>query len=478
MKRMNTPLLIVILYILALYGISWYATKLSKKGGLIGFLLANRGLPAAIVAVMVAGLAIGGSSTVGVAESAYTKGLSAGMYNAAWAVGAILTGLIAAAKYRNMNVTTITELFEKYYSNSGRVVGVIGQLIIMMTITSLQYVAGGAILTALLPNVFTFNSGMVVTALVFVGITLIGGYWAAGLSNLINVIVIYIGLVGGAFAVVSNAGGLGNIAANLPAGVPWFSWTDGVGHAMVAAWFVVMITQAFSTQAIAQVSFAAKDSRTAKKGFIIGGLLILPVGFVAALFGIVAAMKYPGLPKAALALPTIVMAQHPVIAGLTLSGLWAADVSTAVGLLLGSSTLILQDIVKPLMKPQWSPTQETNYARLWVLFTAGLTFVLALSVRSILSALTLGLSLTTAFTILLLATIYTPKLCKKSSAVWTLVAGIIILLIWQFVPASHIVPHVIYLEWVVTLAVFLLVAVFDKRQAEIPENFAKDNFSA
>ncbi|MCG8525647.1 MAG: hypothetical protein MI748_04650, partial [Opitutales bacterium] len=124
---MNIPLLIVILYIVALYAVSWYSTKLSKTGGAVGYLLAGRGLPSYIVAVMVAGLAVGGVSTVGVAESAYTQGISAGMYNVAWAVGAIIVGLVAAKRFRNMNISTIPELFERYYDKSGRIVGVLGQ---------------------------------------------------------------------------------------------------------------------------------------------------------------------------------------------------------------------------------------------------------------------------------------------------------------------------------------------------------------
>ena len=60
------------------------------------------------------------------------------------------------------------------------------------------YVAGGAILSSLLPDVFSFQTGMLVTAIAFVGITLIGGFWAAGLTSIINVVFIYAGVVVGA----------------------------------------------------------------------------------------------------------------------------------------------------------------------------------------------------------------------------------------------------------------------------------------
>ena len=142
---------------------------------------------------MLTGLAIGGASTVGVAEGAYTQGISAGWYNAAWGAGGIIVGILVADAFRRMEVRTIPEMMERMYGPSSRLISIIAQILIMMVITSLQYVAGGAILTALLPSIFTFQQGVLLTALVFVGITLIGGYWAAGLSNLINVIIIYLG---------------------------------------------------------------------------------------------------------------------------------------------------------------------------------------------------------------------------------------------------------------------------------------------
>ena len=472
---MNTtiPLVIVIVYIVVLYLISWYSTKFMTKSGSMGFFLADRGLPAIIVGVMVAGLAIGGASTVGVAESAYTKGLSASMYNTAWAAGAALLGLLAAGRYRNMNISTIPELFERFYTRSGRIIGVVGQLIILLTIIALQYVAGGAVLTALLPEYFTFNSGMIVTAAVFVGITMIGGYWAAGLSNLVNVIVIYLGLVVAGVMVVASAGGIDGIAASLPESPHWFSLMDGVGPVIVAGWFVVMITQAFGAQGPAQIAFAAKSNATARNGFLLGALLIVPIGIVSALIGMAAAAQYPGLEKASMALPTAILAQNPFVAGITLAGLWAADVSTAVALLLGAATMLLNDVIKPVMKPKWSQKQEVNYSRFAVLLVAAVTFFMALNVQSILGTIMIGLSLTTAYTIILLATLFFPGLCRKSSAVWTLSVGILVILVWQFVPAVRIFPHVIYAEWPAALLTFLLVAVCSKEKCAIPKGFAK-----
>ena len=469
------PLTIVLCYMVALYAIAWYATKLSK-GGSRGFFLADRGFPVPIIAVMLCGMAVGGASTVGVAQQAYTVGLSAGMYNAAWGAGGIISGLLLARRLRNTSIYTLTELVGRFYGPAARYVGVIAQIMIMMTIVSLQYVAGGAILTALLPDYFTFHTGMLVTAVAFVGICIIGGYWAAGLSNLINVIVIYIGLLIGAVSVVSSVGGFGAITTALPE-TKWFSFVEGMGFMPILIWFVVMITQAMSVQGTMQISLAAKSSTTARQGFILGGLIILPAGFIAALFGIAAAMKYPGLANSAMALPTVVVAQSPWIAGFILAGLWAADVSTAVGLLLGSSTMILRDIIKPLRKAATvsTPKQETLHARILVTVVAIITFFMALQVRSVLGTIMIGLSLTAPFTIILLATLYFPQWCRKSTGFWCLLVGVVTLFVWQLGPVSlhGPFPHLVFAEWLLSLIAFFVVAALDKNKCDIPADYGQ-----
>ncbi|MGI6224964.1 MAG: sodium:solute symporter family protein [Peptococcales bacterium] len=459
---MNISLVIVIAYVILLYGVSWYSTKLNKDGGVMGYLLAGRGFPSGIVAVMVAGLAVGGASTVGVAENAYNVGISAGWYNAAWAAGALVVGLLVAARYRELEVATIPELFERYFDISGRIIAVIGQIIIQVVITSLQYVAGGAILAALLPNVFTLTTGMLTSAVVFIGITLIGGYWAAGLSNVINVIVIYSGIILGVILSLKGVGGFSGLTLSLPAGDQWFAPFAGVGLAVVIANFMVMITQTHSTQAIVQISFAAKDAQNAKKGFILAALIIFPVGFLSAILGIVAAAKFPGITPA-MALPQTIMALNPWAAGLVLAGLWAADVSTAVGLLLGSSTLIVEDIWKRFIQPDMSEKNQLILSRLVVLVISLITYFLATSVLGIIKTLLIGLTLTTSYTLLLLFVIFAPQYCRRSSAFWTILTGMIFLAMWQFMPAIRIVAHPIYLAWPVALITFFIVYFIDSR---------------
>ena len=74
---MSVSLAILILYIIALFGISWFAKKRSE-GNAENYALAGRRLSAPLIAVTIIGLAVGGASTIGVSEHAFRVGLSAG----------------------------------------------------------------------------------------------------------------------------------------------------------------------------------------------------------------------------------------------------------------------------------------------------------------------------------------------------------------------------------------------------------------
>lgn len=459
---MSVQLVIVCLYIALLFGISFWVKRRADKGS-TEYLFAGRKLSAGLIAVNITGLAVGAASTVGVAENAFKVGMAAGWYNAAWSAGAIVMGLAAAGKLRAMQVSTIPEFFEKYYDTKGRVISAVGLVIIMCVITALQYLAGGAILASLLPDIFSFQGGMMMSAVVFIGITLIGGLWSSGLSNMVSVILIYLGVLYSCWTAVEHVGGMASITAKLPDAATMLNPLGGIPLAVIIGWFIVMITQAITAQGPVQIACGAKDARTARKGFVLGGLLIFPIGFLCALLGIVAKVQFPEI-TATMALPQVVMSLNPVAAGITLAALWAADVSTACTILLGAGTLFSQDIYKRFINPSISDSRFVKINRLTIFAVGLITLWFAFNAAGILKTMIAGLSMTTALTCVFLFTVFAPGLCRRSSAFWTTLVGLAGIVVWEFVPALHVLSHVIYFEWLLCIAVFLLVSVLDENK--------------
>lgn len=448
---MSIPAAIVGLYILLLFVISWSAKK-RASGSSENYILAGRQLTTPLVTVSIVGLAVGGASTIGVAEQAYKVGISAGWYTAAWGIGAIIMGLTVAKRYRSLNITTIPEMLERYYDKKSMIAGIIIQILVQLCIMSLQYVAGGTILAALMPELFTLTTGMIVSAIVFIGVTLIGGMWSASVSNLLNITLKYFGILCAAVMAVKLVGGHDIAIANAPVATA-FDLFAGVGNINVLTWIVVLVTVNLSLQSIIQISLGAKTVGVARKGFILGGIMMIPIGFLSAYLGVLAREMYPTM-SATLALPQLIMSLNPFLAGIVLAALWAADVSTACNLLLSSGTLFSQDIYKRFVNPEVSEAKYMIVTRLSVLVMGLLTFFFALTISSIISTLMAGLSLMAAFSVIVLMTLFAPKYCTKEAAFYTLVMSVVVLLAWSFYPQIRILPHVIYLEWILCAITF------------------------
>jgi SSS family solute:Na+ symporter len=456
--------------VVILLAISWWSTVLLKRGTTnrtLNYLLAGRNLPTVLVTVMLVGLAVGGASTVGVAQTAYTKGFSAGWYNAAWGLGGIFVGLFAARHLRKITVKTIPQIMGQMFGPRTRFISVLCQLLVLISITALQYVAGGSILTALLPDIFSLRGGMLASCAIFIFITLFGGYWASGLTNLFNVLMIYAGIIVALVYSFGDFGGFDSMVAQLPQGGTWLDPVAGLGLPLVIGYIAVMVTMATTTQAVSQICFAAKDEKVARNGFLLGGFLILPAGFLCAFFGIMAAVQFPGLtgPETALALPKLVTGLSPLVGGLFLAALWAADISTAVGLLMGCSTLVLEDIVKKAYKKPLKGAREMLVSRAVVLVVSLLSFALALTTSGILTTITTALALTTSFTFVLIAGIYFPKLLKRAVGFWVVLASLVLWLLWTFFPVLRVLPALIYAEWIVCGLIILGFWFFAKEPA-------------
>ena len=469
---MSIQLVIVVIYVALLFGISIYVKHRADKGS-TAYLLAGRKLGSWLVGVSVTGLAVGAASTIGVAENAYKVGLAAGWYNGAWSIGAIFMGLVAAGKLRAMKVSTVPEFFEKYYDLKGRVVGAVCLLIVMCCITSLQYLAGGAILSSLLPDIFTFTSGMIASAVVFIGITLIGGLWSSGLSNILSVALIYGGVIFCCLTSTAQYGGMDAIVTRLPQNLDWMSPFAGVPGLVILAWIVVMMTQTITAQGPVQIACGASSSKTARNGFIIGGLLIFPIGFLCAILGIVARAQFPDITPT-MALPTVIMHLNPFASGVTLAAMWAADVSTACTILLGAGTLFSADIYKRFINPGITDEKFVSINRLAIFGTGLVTLWFAFNAVGIVKTMMAGLSMTTALTCVFLFTMFAPGLCRRSSAFWCSVVGLAGIVLWRVVPALHVFPHEIYFEWIICVATMFIVAAIDKTPIKQPEEVPED----
>ena len=187
-----TTSIIIVLYLVLLFGVSAWAQKRQKKmeaqGGTGSFLMASKSLPTVLVAFMMAGAGIGSINTTGIAEQVQTAGLSGACAGFAGAVALIILGVFGGRRMRALPYNTMPSMAKAYCGETTRWLLSMGGLVIAMAITALQFVGGGAMLSSMFPDYITYNMGVVITALVFFVIAALGGMMGASLSNVVNMI--------------------------------------------------------------------------------------------------------------------------------------------------------------------------------------------------------------------------------------------------------------------------------------------------
>ncbi len=460
---MNIPLIIVIMYVALLFVISLHVSR-KQKNDKDSFLLYKGKNGIFVVASSIAGLAIGGASTIGIAENAFSVGLSAGWYDTAWAIGAVITAFLAVKYLRRSGYNTISALVNEMYGKKTSFIMVISMCIIQSGIIALQYKAGGSILSALLPDIFNTHTGTFFSFIIFMLVAMIGGMGSVSLTNVLNLILIYVGVIIATLLVLHNQGGWAAVQTLAVADpdVPYLSFTAGMGWIGIISWVIVMIGNTNSVQGVVQIGLTGKDDRSAKWGYIIGALLMIPVGFICALLGVASKALLPDA-AAAEALPKILMSIPPVLGGITLSGLWAADMGTGCSMIIGLSTTVSSDILFKTSAGKKLEDKRAVVNKIIVVLSSIVTYLIATQMGAILGAMQKALSLAIGTSFIVIGALLAPKFSSKKAGFWTILASIIAIILWNTMPSLAVTFKSIGIFMVIVCgAVFIIISAINK----------------
>ena len=444
---------VLVVYFIGLFVLAGIANNVQKKRakkmgteGAEGYLMASRSMGIGTIMCTIMGVAIGANATTGAAQGGYQYGLAAGTHPLWLGLGIVIIGIWLGGKYRNTNMSTMSGFFKDAYGSSTGVVNAFGQIFMNFVIMVSQFIAGGSILATLLPQYFNQITGMIVSAIIFLLIALFGGWMSCGVTNILNMIVCYVAVALAIIAVFTNpnVGGWSGIVANLGDKADTFlSPVKGLGWAVWLVYPVMMISNVATGQSQVQCITTAKSTKTARVSFIIGGLLVAPIGYICAIIGMAALKLYPELGAngtTAMAMPMILNTLPPLAAGIAVAGMWACFVSTATNLSVSASTVFVNDIFKPIMKKRGSiekvtPKLETRLGQ-WgiVIFTAVACFC-SFFVKSLLNFARAGLGLSVPFFIIVIVTMFFPKQATKHFPVAVMIASYVAMVIVSIIPA-------------------------------------------
>ncbi len=386
---MNVIVVIMAVYLAAMVGIGLYAR--SRISNTEDYHLAGRRLGVLMTAGTLAATEIGGGSSVGVASKAYGSwGLSAGWYVVCAGIGILLVSFVAPALRRSM-ATTVPEVIGRRYGVPSQVITAVLGAVALVALAAVQITATATIVSTL--GGVEMRTAIIVSGLAVVFYTWLGGMWSVTLTDFVQFFLIVFGFAIAAPFAISAAGGWGSVVDRLPPGQLGFT---KIGWPTIIS-LIVLYFMTFSTgQEAVQRYYSAKTPRVAVLGSLLCGLLMAAYAFIPALLGLVARAQFPGIPENNALATVAVELLNPVLAGLLLSAVISATLSSASGDLLGAATIYVKDLHPRIAKSTLSDTAELTLSRVLVLLVGAIAIVIALASGQIIPLLVFAFTVRSA----------------------------------------------------------------------------------
>ena len=488
-----TALVIIFLYMVLTVVVGLVSSKMkqkkaAKKQSNEDFLMAGKSLGPIILACTLFAANTGGASTTGIATNVGTQGLSASWYVIAAGIGFVLVSFIAPF-FRRAQASTVPQIINMRYGKPAHIVTAFTSIAALFMATGSQIIATSTIINTV--TGMDFETTAVVVTAVVIAYTMVGGFASVAAANMMHVGFITIGMTIAMIFMVNSdtVGGFSNLMATAK------TMTDAEGQNMdllsmtkvglpAILGYVAMYCTTFPTgQEIVQTYCSAKDGKSAKVGSVIAGLLSAAYAIVPALIGLMAFTFIDGfaadkaLHKNALAAATMEFAPA-IIAGIVLSSVVAATISSASGNMIGTATLFTNDVFRPYMnKGEKNDTKEIWISRAVMVLAGCVGLAVALSGSNIISIMMSAFALRSAgpFAAFICGLFY--KKVTKNAGFLSIVFGTAVAAIWIYALKTPFgLNAAIPASLVAFVVIFLVSAVEGKKGvAAAPELVLEDN---
>jgi len=350
---------VIIAYLLILIGVGAYRSRAVRTQD--DFMVAGRKLSAKVLVGTLLATWIGSGSIIAGAGLAYDRGLPALWFNAGVWVALVVLYLVAG-KARAFAQYTVPDILEARYNSAARVLGTIVTIVAYTAIVSYQFRAGGMVLN--LVTGISVDQGMIITAAFVIGYTVLAGMISVAYTDVVNGVIMVIGLVAALPFLLKSAGGIEGVVAALPDDhfQPLGSLTlpQALGYSLPAMLLLL------GESGMYQRFFSAKDAPTAKRavvGWIVGTILVEGLIVILAIIG---SALFHDIDSEMVILHAVRHGLPIVVGCLCLAAIVAVIVSTADSFLLVPATNIMRDIYQRFINPDLSQKRMVVYSRVAV----------------------------------------------------------------------------------------------------------------
>ncbi|MED0665220.1 sodium/proline symporter PutP [Bacillus badius] len=477
-------LIAIIIYMAAMIFIGWYAFK--RTSNLTDYMLGGRSLGPAVTALSAGAADMSGWLLMGLPGAIFLNGLVETWIAVGLTVGAYLNYVLVAPRLRvytqvSSDSITIPSYLESRLKDKSRLLRIASGIVILIFFTfyvSSGMVAGGKFFLSSFG--LDYHAGLLIVSAVVIFYTLFGGFLAVSYTDVVQGLIMFLSLLLIPIFGLFLTGGFSETAASIrdvdPQLLNFVSGASFLGILSAVAWGLGYFGQPHIIVRFMAIS-SVKEIKGARR-IGIGWMLLSLFGAVAtALVGIAyyhqSGTTLNDAETVFIALGQIIF--HPFIAGIMLAAVLAAVMSTISSQLIVTSSALIEDLYKAVIKTDASDKQYVFYGRIAVLLVSIVAMILAWpnndTVLKIVSFAWAGFG--ASFGPIILLSLYWRKITAKG-ALWGMITGAVTVLIWGNVDALsstlyEIVPGFI-LCWIVTYLVSLATY---QPNAEIDREFSE-----
>ncbi|QZH74432.1 MAG: sodium/proline symporter PutP [Erythrobacter sp.] len=383
-------------YFVLMLVIGLYAWKRSTENS-EGYLLGGRNLHPAVAALSAGASDMSGWLLLGLPGALYATGLVEAWIGIGLFIGAVVNWFVVAPRLRAQtisygNALTIPQFLANRFPDKAVALRVTSAIIIVVffAVYSAAGLVGGGLLFAStfidapLLGLSPYMAGVLLTALVVLAYTMVGGFLAVSLTDFVQGCIMVVALVLMPLVVLYGAGGGGisQMTETLGTLDPSFlSWTSGltvIGFLSAVAWGLGY----FGQPHIIVRFMAVREGGVPMARAI--GLSWMAVALVGALGIGLAGRAYvernPGIVLDNPETIFILLANtlfHPFVTGFLLAALLAAIMSTISSQLLVSSSSLTEDFYRLFWRKQASEREMVNVGRVCVALVSVAAIVIA-----------------------------------------------------------------------------------------------------
>ncbi|MCL1975278.1 MAG: sodium:solute symporter family protein [Firmicutes bacterium] len=387
----------------------------------------------------ITGTLVGGSSTIGTAQLAFTFGLSAWWFTLGAGIACLVLGLIFVRPIRASGCDTIQQIIAKEYGlTAGLVTAVLGTLGMLINIIS-QLLS----FNALAISVISINP--IICALIGMGFMLcyvvFGGVLGTGVLGIVKLLLLYLAVIVSGALVLKLCGGFSFIFNALPHEEYFNLFARGIGVDAGAG--LSLLLGVLSTQIYIQAVLTGLNNTKARQGALLSALIIPPVGAGGILIGQYMRLTQPDL-NPALAFPHFIIEKlPPVLGGVVLATLLITVTGTGAGLALGFATTLTNNIYLQFFNKEHSGVKTLRVMRLLIVLALIVAVIFTLgNLKSVILAwgfLSMALRGAVLF-VPMCAALFLRKRVKKQFIVASSVLGLAAVIVGKFMLRGDIDP--------------------------------------